>query len=124
MSENIFDKKQRVAREQAKQRRINGAIKASKADKNKLVTREFVGAVIQRYHNETVSPILLSHEERLTYLQMWPHQKLWYHWLKLRHWLTVRWQAIQKARYVRRWYKKDAEVTERMAAGETIEGDE
>ena len=123
MTDNIFEKKQRLAREISGQRRVNGAIKADKAAVHKLVTRGFVGQVIEAYHNQTVSPILMNHEERLTYLQMWPWAKAKYWWLVFYHWLTQRWQAVQKAIYVRRWAKENKKVTDRMSKGETIEGD-
>ena len=48
---------------------------AEKQYANTTVTRQYLAVIIEKYHNETVSPILLSHEERMVYLEMWPWQK-------------------------------------------------
>ena len=87
----------------------------------KRVTRAFLAEVVGRYHNQTVAPLLLDHEERLTYLQMWPWQKAWYHWLRFVGWLNKRWTRVRRAWYARKWYKEDARVRERMVRGETVE---
>ena len=103
------------------QRRRREAAVANR--KKTLATREFVGDTLQVYHNRQISPILMEMLEDITYLKMWPWQKLWFHVLRVWGWWLKRWLRIRRRGYIWRWNRMNKAVTERKAAGATIEED-
>lgn len=88
---------------------------AEKQYANTTVTRQYLAVIIEKYHNETVSPILLSHEERMVYLEMWPWQKAKYRLLQVKEWIGKRFSFLSRKWYQIRWDRTNKEVMERMA---------
>ena len=89
--------RRRIARE--------GAIEA------KLMTQKEVRVLLDKYHTLMVDPRIQFLEEYVFYKKMKPWEKAYYHWLNFKSWCKARKRAFDRAIYVRRWNKKNDEVT-------------
>ncbi len=120
---NIFEQKKALTAQRLEQEHIKRGIKAKKVDGNKLVTRKFMAAMFEGYHNETVAPVLMELVEHMVYQKMWPWSKAKYWYLVFVDWCKKRWQKHERAKYAKRWEKEQKAGMERMTKGRTLEGD-